>query len=408
MKNVVEGLAERRTLPDDVWCRACGAAELEPFAESWGVPVNNARVFTRAEDAERVATGALELALCGACGFIGNVRFKPALVTYDTSYEEQQSFSPTFTEFADDLARDLVDRWDLHGKRIIEIGCGKGDFLTKLCALGNNIGIGYDPTTAPGRLTGPGAANVTIIPEFFGSRTGALHGDVVVCRHTLEHIPDVGRFMRTLRRSLDGVPGVRVFFEVPDAMRVLRDAAFWDVYYEHCSYFTAGSLARLFRHEGFAVDEVRLAYAGQYVLLEARVATPGDGGPVHPTEESPADLRIAVTDYAARMRHVVTDWCARVRETRAQGGRVAVWGSGSKCVAFLSETGLTDEIDAVVDVNPHRQGRHLPKSALRIGAPADLVALRPELVIAMNAIYLDEIRGSLVEMDLHPQLEGVG
>ena len=29
-----------------------------------------------------------------------------------------------------------------------------------------------------------------------------------------------------------------MFFQVPDMSRVLRDLAFWDIYYEHCSYFT--------------------------------------------------------------------------------------------------------------------------------------------------------------------------
>ena len=36
-------------------------------------------------------------------------------------------------------------------------------------------------------------------------------------------------------------------FELPDSRRVFDEVAFWDIYYEHCSYFTPGSLARLFR-----------------------------------------------------------------------------------------------------------------------------------------------------------------
>jgi hypothetical protein len=39
-----------------------------------------------------------------------------------------------------------------------------------------------------------------------------------------------------------------VFFETPDAKRVLAEGAFWDIYYEHCSYFsperTPGCFAR--------------------------------------------------------------------------------------------------------------------------------------------------------------------
>ena len=44
-----------------------------------------------------------------------------------------------------------------------------------------------------------------------------------------------------------------MFFELPDVMRELCEGAFWDLYYEHCTYFSCGSLARLFRATGFEV-----------------------------------------------------------------------------------------------------------------------------------------------------------
>ena len=61
-----------------------------------------------------------------------------------------------------------------------------------------------------------------------------------------------------------------MLFELPDVRRVLDEVAFWDVYYEHCSYFSAGSLARLFRATGFEVLDLALDYDDQYLLLEAR------------------------------------------------------------------------------------------------------------------------------------------
>lgn len=61
----------------------------------------------------------------------------------------------------------------------------------------------------------------------------------------------------------------RLFSELPDVTRILREVAFWDVYYEHCSYFSAGSLARLFTTKEFDVTEVFLALDDQYLLLYA-------------------------------------------------------------------------------------------------------------------------------------------
>jgi SAM-dependent methyltransferase len=389
-------------------CRACGEPGLEPFAVSAAVPVNNARVFARREDALAVPAGEIEPAFCPGCGFIGNLRYDGGLVAYSAGYEEQQSYSPTFNAFSDELARGLVARWSLREKRIVEIGCGKGDFLAELCRLGSNFGVGIDPTVAPERVGAEAGGRLRLVRDLYGPRTGALHADAVVCRHTLEHVHDVGAFVRTLRRSLAASAGARIFFEVPDVLRVLNEGAFWDVYYEHCSYFSAGSLARLFRREGFAVDDVRLGFGDQYVLLEARIDPSAAAHAPLPAEETPEALRAAVESYALRARATIDGWSERVRAARARGERVAVWGSGSKCVAFLSETGLNDGIDAVVDVNPHRQGRYLPTSGIAVGAPESLRALRPDLVVVMNSAYLSEIGAALAAMELHPTVEAVG
>jgi hypothetical protein len=201
---------------------------------------------------------------------------------------------------------------------------------------------------------------------------------------------------------------VRVFCEVPDVGRVLRDGAFWDVYYEHCSYFTPGSLARLFRDCGFAVDDVRLAFEDQYVLLEARIAPDGPPGAPHAAEESPEALLGLVERYSRRVMAETRGWAARIRAAQWRGERVAIWGSGSKCVAFLSETGTADAVDAVVDINPHRQGRYLPASGIPVSAPEALVDQPPDLVVVMNSAYVAEISAQLARMGLAPVVEAVG
>ena len=99
----------------------------------------------------KLALNWIALAFRPACGFISNVAFDPSLQEYSSGYEATQSFSPTFNAFAHRLARQLVDQYDLHGKEIIEIGCGQGEFLTTLCELGDNRGVGFDPAYVGGR-----------------------------------------------------------------------------------------------------------------------------------------------------------------------------------------------------------------------------------------------------------------
>ncbi|WP_317994879.1 class I SAM-dependent methyltransferase [Vulcanimicrobium alpinum] len=405
--NTLDMRAAESPLPVDASCRACGSADLRSFFSSPAIPVNNARVFEERADALRVPNGALELAFCRACGFIQNPRFDPALVRYDDSYEEQQSFSPTFTAFADGLVDDIIERFGLQGKRVVEIGCGKGDFLVAICERGGNAGLGLDPTIAPDRLRQRTGTQLTLRREFFGEETGLLDADAVICRHTLEHIADVRGFVRALRASLAGSPHARIFFEVPDVGRVLREGAFWDVYYEHCSYFTTDSLARLFRENGFTVDDAWLAFGDQYVMLEARI-NPDGAAPAGGSEADAEALAALTASYAERVSAEMGRWSNTIRAAKDAGERVAVWGSGSKCVAFLSETGTAELVDAVVDINPHRQGRFLPSTGIQVRAPESLTAAPPDLVVVMNEAYVSEITAQLASMGLKPQVEAVG
>jgi hypothetical protein len=83
---------------------------------------------------------------------------------------------------------------------------------------------------------------------------------------------------------------------------------------------------------------------------------------------------------------------------------VVLWGSGSKAVGYLTTLGLKDEIAAVVDINPHKHGRYLAGTGHEIVAPEALGHLRPDVVVVMNPIYVEEIRDDLQRRGLSPEL----
>jgi SAM-dependent methyltransferase len=388
-------------------CKSCSSEDISLFHRLEGVPVNSCLLFSNQQDAQKYPTGELELAFCRRCGFIGNVRFSSQLARYTEGYEEQQSFSPRFNSFAKSLAEKLIHRYDLHKKNIVEIGCGKGDFLVMLCQLGENNGVGIDPTYVPGRHDQKASDDIRFIRDFYSEKYSAYSADMVCCRHALEHIPDVGAFMRTVRQAIGDKTNTAVFFEVPDVERVLHECAFWDIYYEHCSYFTLGSMARLFRQVGFEVTDLAKEFDGQYLLLEAKPSTNGNGSAPLNVEDTVEEVSKKVAGFQTAYQETVNRWKCKVQGAQENGRRVVVWGSSSKCVAFLNTIGIKDEIEFVVDINPYRQGKYLPGSGKLIVAPNFLNEYRPDLVIAMNPIYLEEIRSDLDKLRLHPELTAV-
>ncbi len=308
-----------------------------------------------------------------------------------------QAVSPTFNRFHDRLAHDLIERFDLHGKKIVELGCGQGEFITMLAEYGDNHGYGFDQVIRDDS----GNERIKFVKDYYGPRYSDLRPDFVACKMTLEHVHNTGEFIRDLRATVGDHPETVVFFMIPEITRILNLAAFWDVYYEHCSYFSPGSLARTFRRAGLDPIEVWTDYEDQYVLIAAR---PGQGkGPVLANEAPPDALLPKVRTFSERVAKDRDRWLGLLRETRAAGKRAVLWGGGSKGVAFLTTLGVTEGLSYAVDVNPRRSGTFIAGTGQQIVAPEFLKDYRPDVIIVMSPIYLPEIGAQLDSMGVHPE-----
>lgn len=364
------------------------------------VPTSSMILVDDPKSAAEWPVGRLRLTICADCAFIQNDLFDPALIDYTMPYEESQASSPTFRRFMATLIERLGSEFHLEEATLLEVGCGKGEWLAEACSRLRCNGIGIDPAFVPGRIDEP--EDIEFVADFFDrDMAEQLTADLVATRHTLEHISDVRRFTELLKRPVRASTDGGLFVEVPDTRRILREGAFWDVYYEHCSYFTAESLELLLSRTGWSDPDVRLGYGDQYLLATARAerseTTPRiDVGPV--LEEA--------ASFAARAAAAVEFWRELLSDEAEAGRTTAVWGAGSKAVGFLSAVGIP--IDVAVDINPFKQGHYLPGSGTEVIGPHDLPSFDVDMVIAMNPMYRSEISEMIASLDLSPRLLSLG
>jgi C-methyltransferase C-terminal domain/Methyltransferase domain len=391
--------ARRPSSPPEGRCPSCHSAQLVSVMELREIPVHTSALLPSRAEALAYPRADLRLDVCRDCGLLTNSAFDAPDHDYSASYDEVQSFSPRFRAYASELARTLVERHSLKGRDVFEIGSGRAHLLLEICALTGGAGYAVDPSFREDRLEGSAADRVTVERDFFAAEHVPSGVALILCRHTLEHVHDVAGFLHALRSGLERAPDAVVVFEVPDTYRVLQETAFWDLYYEHCSYFTPGSLARAFRVAGLPPTRLELTFDDQYVVVTAEPGQASDTDPL-PIEEGPAEVVDLAAGFAQRVQEAREHWGSLLRAAHECGEKAVIWGAGSKGVGFLSMLGVADEVTCAVDVNPTKHGLFLPGTGHEVVAPEQLRDLRPDIVVVMNPSYASEIGDQLGQLGI--------
>ena len=386
-------------------CPVCRSESTCEFLRRSSVPVHQNLLLSTEAEARLLASGELGMTVCEDCSFVFNQAFDPSLLAYGDRYDNSQTFSPAFDGYVGELVDYLTDEKDVQNCSIVEVGCGKGDFLRRLVRSEKfgNSGQGFDPA-----YVGPDVdcdGRLQFHRRFYDSECSQISADVVISRHVIEHVPEPRELLISVREALNTSPNARVFLETPCVEWILKNQVAWDFFYEHCSLFTAESLAKAASESGFDVTSVHHVFGGQYLWLEA---TP------RAVESEPAHSPLAEAESALKVRQLArlaaefgesearrnSAWLERIRR-EGQAGRVALWGAGAKGVTFAN---LVDPgrqfISCLVDVNPNKQNKFLAGTGHPIVSPESLKEREIHTVVVLNPNYCDEIRNQLARARL--------
>ncbi len=373
-----------------VHCPVCSEIG-RPFVRREGVPVHQNQLCASADEARAVAVGDLHICHCPNCDFVWNAAFDRSLLSYHHAYDNTQTCSPRFTEHLESLVTLLVDERGMRSRRIVDVGCGNGEFLRRLVVADDaSSGTGFDPSyrgplqDVDGRLV--------FERSFFGPDEASGSADVVVSRHVIEHVDEPLAMLELMRGAIASASDPRLFLETPDVAWILQRRVVWDFFYEHCSYFTSHSIEVAAAIAGLEVVGVDLVFGGQYLWAQARPAQAA-----RPTRTPPPDggLAAAAEEFERAERQLwarLADQLAALAAT----GPVAVWGAGAKGVTFANQLDPAAEmLSCVIDLNPAKQGGFLPGTGHAILSPRAAEEQGIATAILLNPNYEQEIREML-------------
>ena len=284
-------------------------------------------------------------------------------MVYDLNYQNEQSNSRVFKEHLQQVLS-MLSSFGMKNKKVVEVGCGKGVFFEMMLKEGVDC-WGFDPTYE--------GTNERVITDYFSDKYNDINAEMIIMRHTLEHIPNPFSFIHTIAKA-NNYKGY-LFVEVPTFDWIVEKNAFWDIFYEHCNYFTEQSISTMFNE---AVTGT--FFGGQYMYLWADLSK----------------LRTTIPQglsFPSRGGFIFQDKFDHYKEFVSNCGSMAIWGAGAKGSTFLN---LLDkdrkQVSYVIDINPAKQNRHIAVTGHSIFSPAILETRPVKHILAMNEIYVNEIK----------------
>jgi SAM-dependent methyltransferase len=386
-------------------CPVCDSRDFVSTVRRRGIPAMQNYVFKTRDAARSAKRGDLDLRLCTGCGFGWNGAFDPGLLDYDLGYDNSVP-SRVMDAYYDSLADELYETYGLSNRLTIDVGCGKGTFLRRLSRRRPDVrGLGVDPSFEG--EAGDEALSVQWIVDLFRPDQVTEPPALVLCRHVIEHIPRPVEFLASIREGVDRYPGTPGFFEAPDLAWIVEQEAFWDFCFEHCNYFSPGSLTVALERAGFDVDRVATGFGDQYLHAFVRSGAEEPANRTGSASQSAREFVQRVVRYAEVEARRQNEVATLLREAKAAGRRIVLWGMATKGILFAN---LVDPqaklIDDCVDVNERKQGAFVPVTGHRIESPESLRGRSDSdpLVVVMNPNYAGEIAETLRGLDLDATL----
>jgi hypothetical protein len=309
----------------------------------------------------------LEVCQCTGCGL---VQLSSDPVPYYKDVIRAVAFSEEMQNFRKKQFDSLVRKYNLQQKKIIEIGCGCGEYLSLMQQSDvNAYGLEHLEESVK-QCVGHG---LKVSKGFVESSThGLKHApfDAFYSLNFLEHLPDPNSTLRGIYGNLtDEAVGL---VEVPNFDMILRKKLFSEFIGDHLLYFTSATLANILTINGFEILECNEIWHDYILSAVVR-------------KRSKLDIS-EFNGYQAQLNNEIQKYIARFKDKR-----VAIWGAGHQAFAVISLTNLSNKIKFVVDSAVFKQGKYTPATHIPIVSPDTLKTDPVDAVIVMAASYSDEV-----------------
>ena len=350
-------------------CRVCGHDFFsKPLLQYANMP-KAAQFFPGKESLKDEKGINLKIYQCSGCGLV-QLDSKP--VTYYKDVIRAVSISQEIKEFRAEQFKKFVNKYSLKTRKILEIGCGRGEHLFIMQKFVKNT-YGIEHAEASVKYCVKQGLNVS--KEFLAKSSQKLLNapfDSFFIMNFLEHLPSPNATLTGMYNNLSD-EGIGLV-EVPNFDMILRNNLFSEFIPDHLLYFTQNTLTKLLSLNGFDVvecNEERYDYIISAVVRKTK--------------------KLDLSRFYAHQEKLKKDLNSYIN--RFENKKVAIWGAGHQALAVIAMTNIAKKIKYVVDSAPFKQNKYTPATHIPIVAPEMLLTDKVDALIVMAAGYSDEVAG---------------
>lgn len=331
----------------------------------------------------------LGLYQCPECGL---VQFDCEPVSYYRDVIRAGGFSTTMTELRRNQYRHLIETYHLEGKKFIEIGCGRGEFINVLREFPVEV---YGMEHKEDLISIAKESGLTVWREFPETPDQTFENgpyDVFLSFNFLEHQPHPDIMLKAIYHNLkDGGMGL---VTVPALEYIVDKGTYYELIRDHIAYYSFDTLRNLLESNGFAVLEEEMINRDTISMIvrkksEEEMDQSAAAFEHGATEKSGNIVDALVSGHEITMKEVE----ALLSDLSMNQKTIAIWGASHQGFTLAATTPLGRQASYIIDSAPFKQGRFAPSSHLEIVPPEHFFEEPVDVILIVAPGYSDEIAG---------------
>jgi SAM-dependent methyltransferase len=379
-------------------CRLCDSSNVKLVVKLEPIPVAE-NYSEDSETGKKADRYPVDLYMCADCGHVQQLDVIDSKTLWG-SYTYYSGGARGITAHFKEVVAQIREIYQQpSGTLVIDIGSNDGSLLKEFKEAGYRV-LGIDPAIEIARLANE--SGIETIPALMSKKLAISiskqHGEAqVVCAfNVFAHTDNLDEMTDSIRTLL--APDGLFFFEAQYLLDVIDKMLIATIFHEHMSHHSVKALVQFLDKHGLELINLDRVSIQDGSLL-GTVQLKGGNRPVNESVQKLLDLEAerrldkleTLHQFSERIKQLKRQTVALVQEWKKSNISIAGFGAARSGPTLISQLGLTDVIEYIVDDHPQKVNKYSSGDGIPIIPTSELLKRMPAYTIILASVHAEKI-----------------